>query len=81
MIIKNFNISLKYFLNMNIVSTDARRLLVYKLYNRKLIKKINTKNYCIYTGRYRSVYSFYKMSRHQLKSFLDNKTFSNIFVK
>ena len=81
MLIKNSNISLKYFLNMNLFSTDDRRLLIFKLYSRKYMINLNKKNYCIYTGRNRSVYSFYKMSRHKLKSFLDNRTFSNIFVK
>lgn len=81
MLIKNHNITLKY-----ISCIYKKKSLAISLCNQNLILKnllilqIN-KNYCIYTLRYRSVFSSLKMSRYKMKEFFDNRTFSNIYIK
>lgn len=50
------------------------------LINNVLIK-IPYHTYCIYTGRNRSIYHNYKMSRHKLKEFLDYRNISNVYVR
>jgi len=81
MIIKNSNISIKYFkpiFNENLLRVNlATQILLVK----KQLKLYNTKSYCIYTHRYRSVFSSYKMSRHKMKEFFDVQTFSNMYIK
>ena len=81
MLIKNSNIITK-FLSCNYLHNNLNfNLSVQNLINLKVLLLFNNKNYCIFTQRYRSVYSSYKMSRYKLKDFLDNRTFSNIFIK
>jgi hypothetical protein len=81
MMLKNSKISLKYVKNFNITRTFFFNFLIYNLKKKNKIIEYDFKNYCIYTHRYRSVFRSFKMCRHQLKYFLDNNTFSNVFVK
>jgi hypothetical protein len=81
MLIKNSNIIIK-FLSCNYLHKNLNfNLSIQNLISIKMLLLFNNKNYCIFTHRYRSVYSSFKMSRYKLKDFLDSRTFSNIFVK
>lgn len=81
MIIKNSNISIKYFKPIYTENLLKVNLNTQILLQKGKLKLFNTKAYCIYTHRYRSVFSSYKMSRHQMKKFFDEQTFSNMYVK
>jgi hypothetical protein len=79
MIIKNYK-NINNFLN-TYFSRLRLNFLVNLLSKKKKIKLKESKNFCIYTYRNRSVFSSMKMTRHTYKNFLDNRTFSNIYIK
>ena len=81
MILKNSNIIIKYLSKIYNYKQLTFNLLLQQLVKENFLKIFNNKNFCIYTYRYRSVFTSHKMSRYKLKEFLDNRTFSNIFVK
>jgi hypothetical protein len=81
MLIKNSNLITKY-LSSNFLHKKLKfNLSIQNLINLKVLLLFNNKNFCIFTHRYRSVSSSFKMSRYKLKDFLDSRTFSNIFIK
>jgi hypothetical protein len=57
------------------------RLLSQNLILKGNVKSLNLKSVCLYTNRYKSVYSSYKMSRYKLKNFLDNRSLFNVYSK
>lgn len=81
MIVKNPNITLKYIRNLNINKTLIFSYITANLKTKKKMYYFEKKNFCIYTHRNRGVFSSFKMCRHQLKKFLDARTFSNINIK
>jgi ribosomal protein S14 len=50
--------------NRNTTSLDEQRRLVYEV---QRLPKFRTKNFCILTGKGRSVYRFFHLSRHMLR--------------
>lgn len=81
MLVKNPYITVKYIRNFRLNRTALFYSLIYILKKQKSILLFNKKNYCIYTHRRRSVFSSFKMCRHQLKKFFDDRSFSNLYVK
>lgn len=81
MLIKNSNIVTKFLSSSYKSKALYFNLSIQNLIISKNLKIYNFKNYCIYTHRFRSVFSSFKMSRYKMKEFLDNRTFSNIYVK
>jgi|688.fasta_scaffold695797_2 ribosomal protein S14 len=56
------------FLTTSPISPENRRRLTHKIYkNYKKYSKTNCKNYCLITGRSRSIYSKFKLTRTELK--------------
>lgn len=81
MLIKNSNIVIKFLACIYKTKNLYFNLAVQNLILMKSLKFYKFKNYCIYTHRFKSVFSSYKMSRYKMKEFLDNRTFSNIYIK
>ncbi len=81
MIVTNPNITLKYIRNWSFNKTLIFSYIIANLKEKKQIYTFEKKKHCIYTYRNRSVFSSFKMCRHQLKKFLDARTFSNINIK
>jgi|LakMenEpi03Aug12_release.lakeMendotaPanAssembly.Ray.scaffolds.fasta_scaffold05895_11 hypothetical protein len=79
MLIKNYK-KINKFLNVY-YSYLRLNMLTHILSNKNKIQLKDIKKYCIYTFRNRSVFSSMKMSRHTYKKFLDNRTYSNIYIK
>jgi ribosomal protein S14 len=81
MLILNSNITIKYLKNSTTINRMTFKILIQLLKKSNIIPNLNKKNFCIYTGRYRSVFRSFKMCRHQLKVFLDKNTVSNVYIK
>lgn len=86
--VKNLKLCYPLFKNLYKKMYDFRRHKIFfnlayqRVYNERAKNSSDKiKKYCLYTHRYRSVHSSYRMSRHKLKEFLDNSTFFNIYVK
>lgn len=61
--IKNF----KYLFLKTFFEKDFRYKKVLKLYGNLNLKKTKVNNFCFLTGRSKSVYKKFKLSRHQIK--------------
>ena len=81
--LKNSILILNY---LTSIYKSKRKILNIRLLSQNLIvkgnvKSLNKKTVCLYTNRYKSVYSSYKMSRYKLKFFLDNRSLFNVYSK
>jgi small subunit ribosomal protein S14 len=62
---------LKYFLFNKSITLNIRKILWHKLHKLpKNSSKTRVKNRCIITGRSKGVYTFFRLSRMQLKEFV-----------
>lgn len=77
----NLNIILKYFFAIYKYKRLTFNFIIQNVISKNSINFYNRKNYCLYTHRYRSVFSSYKMSRYKMKLFFDNRSFTNLNIK